>query len=98
MLVGGVERCARCGTLLRSGRRECPSCGLDQAAAEMKVEAPKSAAPMPARHETRTIPVKKSICPACMASVRDDALVEYQNSRICPDCHERIKGKLARKG
>ena len=93
MLVGTDERCARCGTLLRSGRAICPSCGLDQTSLEAHpshVEIP-----MPVM-ESKPAAIKKSICPACMSSVRDDTMVEYEHSRICPECHDRMKSKVAR--
>src|SRR5438045_585432 len=96
MLVGTDERCARCGTLLRAGRTVCPSCGLDQHSPEAY---PSGAGPvMAAPVDSRPAAPKKSICPACMASVLDNVMVEYEGSRICPDCHERMKGKHARKG
>ena len=93
MLVGTDERCARCGTILRGGRSICASCGLDQTSAEAnpgKAEAPVAVA------EAKPTPIKKSICPACMGSVRDDTMVEYEHSRICPECHERMKSKVSR--
>ncbi len=31
-----------------------------------------------------------------MSSVRDDTMIEYEHSRICPECHERMKSKVAR--
>ncbi len=95
MLVGTDERCARCGTLLRSGRRACPSCGLDQSSLEAHPsQVIVAATPIP---DAKPIGMKKSICPACMSSVRDDSMIEYDGNRICPECHDRIKGKLARK-
>jgi hypothetical protein len=47
--------------------------------------------------EIKPVSAKKSICPACMSSVRDDMMVDYEHSRICPECYERMKGKQARK-
>jgi uncharacterized Zn finger protein (UPF0148 family) len=94
MLVGADERCARCGTLLRGGRTVCPSCGLDQKSAEahsIKAPAEQRVEEQP---QPRPVQVKKSICPSCMSSVRDDSMVEYEGSRICPECYERMKGKL----
>jgi uncharacterized Zn finger protein (UPF0148 family) len=96
MLVGTDERCARCGTLLRAGRTVCPSCGLDQKSPEAQPSqpgAPAAAAPV----EARPAVAKKSICPACMSSVQSDTMVEYEGSKICPECYERMKGKMARK-
>ncbi len=94
MLVGSDERCARCATLLRNGRTVCPSCGLDQASAE--AQPAKSDAQSPAA-EAKPPAIKKSICPVCMSSVREDALVEHERSRICPDCFERMKAKASKK-
>lgn len=97
MLVGTDERCARCGTLLRGGRNLCPSCGLDQKSAEANPVLNEAALVAPKAAEVKAAPNKKSICPACMNSVRDDTMVAYEDSRICPDCAERIKEKKARK-
>ena len=95
MLVGSSERCARCGTLIRGGRTVCTSCGLEQTSLEAhpsQVEIPIE--PMA---EIKPAPIKKSICPACMSSVREDTMVAHERSRICPECFERMKGKLERK-
>jgi RNA polymerase subunit RPABC4/transcription elongation factor Spt4 len=93
MLVGAEERCARCGTLLRGGRQLCPSCGLDQQSPEATgplAEVPVAVAPV----ETKTVAPRKSICPTCMSSVREDQLVDYEGQRLCGDCKERIKAKM----
>ena len=92
MLVGAEERCARCGTLLRSGRQLCPSCGLDQTAAE--AAGVLDEAPAEAPVETKPAAPRKSICPTCMSTVSEDQLVDYDGQRICGDCKERIKAKL----
>ncbi|MEI6235907.1 MAG: hypothetical protein WCT04_22860 [Planctomycetota bacterium] len=95
MLVGTDERCARCGTLMRGGRSICPSCGLDQTSLEAHPS--QVDIPMAQMEEVKPTVIKKSICPACMSSVRDDTMVAYEHSRICPECFERMKGKMARK-
>jgi predicted amidophosphoribosyltransferase len=95
MLVGGVERCARCGTQLRAGRSVCPSCGLDQAASETQPEQISVSEPAEA---PRPAPAKKTICPSCMTSVLESTMVDYQDGRICPECAERMKNKAQRKG
>lgn len=95
MLVGGVERCARCGTLLRAGRNVCPSCGMDQTAKPEPIAA--AAAPAQPKNETGPASFKKAICPACMTSVREDTMLEFSKTRMCPSCHERMKGKHDRK-
>ena len=92
MLVGSDERCARCATLLRNGRTICPSCGLDQTSPDAQPAARTGATAAPMA-EAKPAAVKKSICPVCMSSVRDDTLVEHERTRICPDCFERIKAK-----
>ncbi|HLX63858.1 MAG TPA: hypothetical protein VKX17_21480 [Planctomycetota bacterium] len=91
MLVGTDERCARCGTLLRAGRTVCPSCGLDQHSAE--AQSMHAQVPTVPVADSKPAPAKKTICPACMSSVRDDLLLDYDGSRICPDCYERLKKK-----
>ena len=96
MLVGSVERCARCGTLLRAGRSICPSCGMDQNAAPEPI-ALAAAAPETATPDTGPASFKKAICPACMTSVREDTMLVFEKTRMCPSCHERMKGKQDRK-
>lgn len=95
MLVGISERCARCGTLIRGGRTTCTSCGLDQTSLEAHPS--QAEIPIETMVEVKPAPIKKSICPACMNSVREDLLVVYERSRICPECFERMKGKSERK-
>ena len=72
----------------------CPSCGMDQAAAPEAVavdEAP------PIKQDTGPVGFRKAICPACMTSVREDTMLEFEGTRMCPSCHERMKGKHDRK-
>lgn len=94
MLVGGVERCARCGTLLRGGRQVCPSCGLDQAAMDAP---PPEAAAASAVMESGQSPSKKVICPACMMSVPANTLTEFGGQKLCPNCFDQMKAKHERK-
>jgi hypothetical protein len=91
MATAAIERCQRCGTILRNTRKICPCCGPE---------------PEPSAEETehanpgrRVVAAKAGvrICPVCMTSVPEEQMIDQDNQKICPTCAENMKNKAIRK-
>jgi len=96
MAVKTLDRCLRCGTMMRNGRAFCPSCGWDPKAPppeEIKTEAPQEKGP-------KKVVAKAGVkmCSICMASVPEEQMIEHEGQKICPSCGENMRNKQAKKG
>jgi hypothetical protein len=99
MAVKTVERCLRCGTIMRNGRAFCPSCGWDPKAPpveEVTAEATQGEKEKGPKKVVAKAGVK--ICPICTASAPEDQMVEFEGNKICPSCAENMRNKQAKKG
>jgi hypothetical protein len=95
-----VDRCFRCATKIRNGRKICPSCGLDLNA---PIEQPQAgvvvAESSPSAQSIKKVSAKQGVkmCMICMQSIAEDLLIEQDGQKICPDCGESMKKKGAKK-
>jgi hypothetical protein len=98
MAVKTLERCLRCGTIMRNGRAYCPSCGWDPKAAPVE-EAKPAAAEANQEKGPKKVVAKAGVkmCPICMASVPEEQMVEHETQKICPNCAENMRNKQAKK-
>lgn len=90
-----ADRCKRCGTKMRNGRKVCPCCGYDPSDTSQGAEDEAASGGPQIRKVSAKAGVK--MCAICMSSVQEDQMIEQDGQKICPDCAENMKNKAMKK-